>query len=166
MLPSPARLAAPPSSISLLDSARSVCFTSISPSPSSYASHGQSLSLLLLLLHLSQQASLFTLARPLPFIRLTNKVESKHPHRYTHAHANMSTHILVYGFTDLDRSMAVGCHLLAYKKNNNKTKGMRRHVCGAQQWISAFLACGQSTINSFVVNVIMKVSVSTIGCIH
>lgn len=128
MLPSPARLSAPPSSISLLESARSVCFTSISLSPSSYASHGQSLSVLLLLLHLSQQASLFTLARPLPFIRLTNKVESKHPHRYTHAHANMSTHILVYGFTDLDRSMAVGCHLLAYKKNKKKQGHEEVHV--------------------------------------
>lgn len=48
---------------------------------SSYASCGQYLSLLLP--HPCQQASLFTLAWPLPFIRMTNKVERKHT-QYTH----------------------------------------------------------------------------------
>lgn len=45
-----------------------------------------------LLPHPSQQASLFTLARPLLSIRLTNKVESKHPHGYTHVHAYTCVH--------------------------------------------------------------------------
>lgn len=65
----------------------------------SYASYGQTPPWLLLAAdsQLSQQASLFTLAWPLPFIRLTNKVESKHPHSYTHPHAHTHTRLQWFG---------------------------------------------------------------------
>lgn len=90
-------LAAPPSSISLLHSAGlsasplSALTLSVSLSfyfffplfVSSHASYGQYLSLPPSPPPpppLCQQASLFVLARPLSFIRVTNKVESKHAH--------------------------------------------------------------------------------------
>lgn len=80
-------LSPPLRSIHLLHfSLHSLSLSTISLSLSSHASSGQSLSLLPP--HLSQQASFFTLAWPLPFIRLTNKVESKHPHRYMHVCAH------------------------------------------------------------------------------
>lgn len=85
-------LAAPPSSISLLHSAGlpasplSALTLSLSPFiffpplfVSSHASYGQYLSLRPPP-PLCQQASLFVLARPLSFISVTNKVESKHAH--------------------------------------------------------------------------------------
>lgn len=53
---------------------------------------------------LSQQASLlFTLALLLPFIRLTNKVESKHSHRHAHECATTQARRRAEcGFRDLD----------------------------------------------------------------
>lgn len=98
-------------------SLHSLLLCSLSVSLSSNASH-------------YQQASLFTLVKPLPFISLTNKVESKHLHRYTHAHANRKTHtcskLLKFGLFD-------GCWLpsagVATKSNTQSIKSL---IFGAQ----------------------------------
>lgn len=100
--------------------------SSISLSSSSYASYGQYLSLPLP--HRSQQASFFTLAWPLPFIRLTNKVESKLPHRYTHMHMHAQAHTNLFTVWKIWIVSWV-LPAICWCKNIVKTKGIKRLTC-------------------------------------
>lgn len=131
--------------------------SSISLSLSSHASYGQSVSLLLVL-WLDQQATLLTLAWLLPFIRLTNKVESKQAHRYTYE-ANTHTHTDLFTALDIWRVSWV-LSAICWCKKAAKPRAKKR----VDVWCSAvdFHIFGWLLIHnkySFLVNVIIKVSV-------